>query len=254
MMSNPWPRLAALAACFLCSSVDVCAEEWKFSLTPYAWTTGVGVDARLGNRELDHTIAFADLLKDLDTVAQVRFEGTRGEHGFLVDLFDVNLSPDAARLTLPGSGTPAVVGSEVGMTLLEVGGTWDPGGDQQGFSFLYGARLLSERADIDGTVETEPVTTLSHDVNETEVDALVGVRYTRSLSRRWATLLRADVSKGGTELTWSGSAELRYAFGRSGRYQLSAGYRHMVVDFQSADAADLDMTLSGFHTGLRISF
>jgi hypothetical protein len=246
--------LAVIAALALGGAADASAADWKFNLTPYAWTTDVGVDARLGDRELvDHTIAFTDLLKDLDTVAQVRFEGAKGSHGFMVDLFDVRLSQDGQSLTVPTTGQAARVDSKMGMTILEVGGTFDPRGDGRGLSFLYGTRILSERAEIDATVESESVAR-THDVSDTYVDALVGVRYEKAFTPRWSAMLRADVSKGGTELTWSAASELRYAFGKSNRYALTAGYRHMVVDFKSADAADLDMTLSGLHTGFRVSF
>jgi hypothetical protein len=245
---------AVLAALFL-GTADSGAAEWKWSLTPYAWASNVGANVTLDGRQvLDKEIAFTDLLGDLDTVAQVRLEGQRGAHGLMVDLFNVELSKDDTRPAPPAGAPPAVVDSRVGMTIVEIGGIYDPRGDQQGLSFLYGARILSERAGIDATVEAEPATTVSHDVSETLVDALVGVRYTRTLSRRWSTQLRLDVSAGGTDLTWSGASEIRYAFGASGRYTLSAGYRHMKVDFDTADATDVAMTLSGFHTGLRISF
>lgn len=246
---------AAVTALLLGPAAQSGAAEWKWSLTPYAWTTDVGANVTLGGRQiLDKEVAFTDLLDDLETVTQVRFEGQRGAHGLMVDLFNVELAQDDGRPAPPPGAAQAVVDSKVGMTIVEVGGIYDPRGDQQGLSFLYGARILSERADIDATLEAEPAATLSHEVSETLVDALVGVRYTRRLSSRWSTQLRFDVSAGGTDLTWSGASEIRYAFGAGGRYTLSAGYRHMKVDFDTTDATDVGMTLSGVHAGLRISF
>jgi hypothetical protein len=173
----------------------------------------------------------------------------------MFDLFDVEMSEDGSAVTLPAAiGGDATVDSVVGMTILDLAGVYDPRGDGQGFSLIYGTRILSERAALDATIETEPPSTLSHDVDETIVDALVGVRYTKQLSRRFTTQLRADVSTGGTDLTWSAASEIRFALGKSGRYALTGGYKYMLVDFSSADSTDVDMTLSGFHTGLRISF
>jgi hypothetical protein len=145
------------------------------------------------------------------------------------------------------------------MTILELGGLYDPRGDQRGFQLLYGARLLNQRAEIDAAFALVDGSSVArrYEIDDTLVDALIGVRYVRHLGERWSLETRADVSAGGTELTWSASPSLGWSFGDEGRYTLQAGYRRMVVDFDTADApADVDarMTLSGFLVGLRVGF
>jgi len=250
-------KLAVTAAALVVAGASsVSASEWKWSVTPYAWATDVGIDVSIDDRQvIDETISVKDLLEDLDTIAQVRFEGQKGAHGFFVDLFDVNLSDDAATIALP-SGAEASLTPEMGMTILELGAIYDPNGDQKGFQILYGTRILNERATIDAEIRRTDGSTAatSFEVDDTFVDALVGFRYIRPIGERFSYEIQADVSKGGTELTWSAGPTLGYSFGESGKYTATAGYRRMVVDFDTAENVDAKMTLSGFVAGLRFSF
>jgi len=246
------------AALLLGGSATANASDWTWSVTPYIWATDVGVDVSLNDRKVvDQTIAFNDLLEDVDAVAQVHIEAQHGEFGLMFDVFDVRLSEDDSHVALPvPPGGEAILSSESGMTILELGGLYDPRGDQQGFQVLYGTRILQQRADIDARFDLSPTTSVrrSYEVNDTLIDGLVGMRYIRRFSPRWSYQMRVDASAGGTELTWSAGSGMAYTFGKTGRYTAIAGYRHMVVDFDTDDSVDVDMTLSGFLTGLRMTF
>jgi hypothetical protein len=252
----------ALAAVAIAASTGtpVTASDWRWSVTPYVWATDVGVDVAIADRTvIDEEIPIGELLEDLETIAQVRLEAQRGAHGLFLDLFDVTLAEDAAELALPGGQGTALVTPEMGMTLLELGGLYDPRGDQRGFQLLYGARLLSQRARIDAAFELVDGSAVdrSWEIDDTLVDALLGVRYVRRLGERWSIETRVDLSAGGTELTWSAAPSLGYSFGAQGRYTVQAGYRRMVVDFDTAATpaeVDAEMTLSGFLVGLRVGF
>lgn len=241
----------------LCGASAAGASDWKWSITPYAWATDAGADVSLDERQvLNEEIAFTDLLEDLETVSQVHVEAQRGAHGVMFDVFGVQLADDDSRVALPDKAGEAALSSEIGMTILEFGGLYDPHGDQKGFALLYGTRILDQRAEIDARFDLAAGTALSqsYEAGETLVDGLLGARYIQPLSARWTWLVRADASAGGTELTWSAGSAVSYAFGRNGRYALTAGYRYMLVDFESEDSLDADMTLSGFFAGLRTSF
>jgi hypothetical protein len=255
---RPLCILAASAALALAASSTVAsAEEWKFTLTPYAWLTDVGVDVAIDDRDVvDAEVAVEDLVEDLDATVQVRFEAQYGANGVWTDLFDVALSQDAETVALPNGAGSATFRPEMGITLLELGGLYDPKGDQEGFQLLYGARILHQRAEIESsfTFPGEPSLDRTYEVDETLVDGLVGFRFLRRIGERWMFSGRADVSTGGTELTWSAGPMVGYSFGEAGRYTLTAGYRKMVVDFETADDVDAKMTLSGPVVGLRLAF
>jgi hypothetical protein len=256
-MNRTQTLAAAVAALSFAAVSSAAASEWKWSVTPYAWATDVGIDVEVDDRQLvDETIAIEDLLEDLDTIAQVRLEAQKGAHGLFLDLFDVTLSDDAQTVALPSGAGQATLAPEMGMTILDLGAIYDPRGDQQGFQLLYGARVINQRATIDARVDFADGTSRSREleIDDTFVDALVGFRYLRRLGDRFSLQAQADVSKGGTELTWSAGPTLGYTFGASGRYTALAGYRRMVVDFDTAENVDAEMTLSGALVGLRIAF
>lgn len=248
-------RGAAFAAALLVASTARAeTPEWTWSVAPYAWATDIGIDVTLDGRQVvDREIAISDLLEDLETVAQVHVEAQRGAHGVMFDLFDVRLA-DEARVAFPGG--EAALDARIGMTLVEAGGIYDPRGDQRGFALLYGARILDQRAEIDADFDLAggAAARRGYDSGETLVDGLIGLRYVGRLSPRWTWIARADLSAGGTDLTWSAGSALSYSFGRDGRYAATAGYRHMAVELPGDDSLATTLTLSGFVAGLRTSF
>jgi hypothetical protein len=254
--SNPFRRLA-FAAVLAAGAAPLAASDWKFSVTPYLWATDVGVDVAIHDRQLiDEEIPVEELLEQIETIAQVRFEAQRGAHGAFVDLFDVTLSDDARTMALPSGAGAATLRPEMGMTILDLGGLYDPSGDQEGFQLLYGTRLLNQRAEIETRVDFADgdSTERAYDIDDTFVDGLVGVRYVRPIGERWSIAARADVSTGGTELTWSANPSVGYSFGESRAYTVFAGYRHMEVDFEADSPVEATMTLSGLYAGMRFSF
>jgi hypothetical protein len=246
--------LSALIA--LAASGPAAAEEWNFSVTPYLWATDVGVDVAVRDRTLvNTTIPFNDLLEDLQSAAILRADAMRGAHGIAIDLFDVTVADDGARMPLPdGSGAELALDAEIGMTLLDVTGVYDPAGDGQGLAFRYGVRFVGQSEDIAATIEGVPGATRHFVADDTYVDALVGFRYAGELPGRWSYELAADVSTGGTDLTWSLNPSIGYRFGADGQYRLLAGYRYLAVDFDTEPGVDMDMTLSGFLVGFRFAF
>jgi hypothetical protein len=248
--------LAAFAALAL-TSCAAHAASWRFDLTPYAWATDLGVKADIEDRTIvDETIAVSDLLKQIDTIFQMRFQATYGEFGITTDLFDVTLSDEANGVALPKGAGSGDFSSDMGMTIGDVALLYDPAGDHQGLAVFGGARIINERATVDATFHPAPGGSASgsYETNDTYVDGLMGVRFTKTFARRWSWQMQADASTGGTDYTWSAGPTLGWAFGRMGRYGIQAGYRHMEIDFQDEDGLDAKMTLSGVLLGLRTSF
>lgn len=246
--------LAAAVALATCGTAT--AGDWQWSITPYLWATDVGMDVTVRDRSVvETTIPFDDLLEDVDWVLQLRAQAMQGENGVAVDLFDVVMS-DEAQLAMPGgTGGELAVDARIGMTILDLAGVHDPGADGEGFSLLYGVRLINQREDLDlALTGVEPPASQRFEANDTYVDALAGLRYTARFSPHWSLTLNSDISTGGTELSWSLSPTLGYRFGKRENFQVIAGYRYLAVDFRTDPEVDLDMTLSGFLTGFRFTF
>lgn len=254
------PRCAAPVAAVLAlilSAAVAQASPWHVRLSPYCWATDVGIDAKLDGRQVvDKTIPVSDLVDDIDTIFQMRLEVTHGALGAMVDAFDVTMSDEKKGVPLPQGAGTADLGSDVGLTIVDVAGTYDPRGDHEGIAFLGGARILNDRATVEAMLQPAPGVSVpqTYHGDETLVDALVGVRFSKRFSRHWSTQAQVDVSTGDTDHTWSAGPTLSYAFGYRGRFGISAGYRRMQVDFKDHDGLDNKMTLSGFLVGLRTSF
>jgi hypothetical protein len=184
----------------------------------------------------------------------VRAEGMLGRHGMAFDLFNVELA-ESHGIELPAlPGSQLALETEAGMTILDLAGVYNPNGDRTGFSLLYGARTIEQRNDVELALNFAGtnVGTQSFSASDTLVDGLVGLRYSRSLSPKLTYGFAADVSTGGTELTWSAGPALGYSFGENNRYRLTGGYRKMVVDFDTAESIDADLTMSGLLLAIRI--
>jgi hypothetical protein len=257
--SDMKPRILSLGLPLLfLGAGDAAASDWKWQFTPYAWAANLDVDVEVDDRTVvDEHVPVNDIVDDLDWTVQFRVEGQRGEHGLMLDVFDIRLSDDEDRVAIPTvPGAEIVLDSDIDMTIFEVGGIWNPRGDGEGFGLLYGARIIDQSEEVgvrfEGVPEAPAAQCLSDE--ETYLDALVGVRYVKRLSRRVATGFRADVSAGGTQLTWSTTGSLSVALGRTDRYSVVTGYRRMSIAFEEANSAQTDMTLSGFFAGLRVTF
>jgi hypothetical protein len=249
--------LAVAAATAAMAGGTASAEEWQWSATPYVWATDLGIDVTVVDRTLvDAEISFDDLAETLDSDVLVRVEGMRRQHGMAFDLFSVELA-DSRAADLPGEhGADLALDLGVGLTIFDATGVYDRGADGQGFSLVYGARVIEQRNDIDLVIDRGGMSigTRSFDTTDTLVDGLVGFRYARELPHDFRYQLAVDVSTGDTDYTWSAGPTIGYAFGDRDRYEVTAGYRHMVVDYDTAESVDADMAMSGLLVGFRITF
>lgn len=202
------------------------ASDWEWSVTPYVWATDVSADVSINDRQAaDAEIDFSDLAEDLEWAAQGHFEGRKGRHGVMLDLFYVHLADEDQRFPLPAPlPGEALVDGDLKLTILDVGGVFNPRGDGEGFSLLYGGRAVDRDIEVDAGFPVGPGVTLSrsYEVSETLYDALLGARYIGRITPRWSWAVQADASTGGTEQTWSALAGLGWSFGAEGRYTLRA--------------------------------
>lgn len=244
-----------LAAALVGSALCALQDRWRWTVTPYAWATDVHVDVALDGRGVvDETIPVADLLEDLDTTFQGRVEAKHGELGLYADVFYVSLSDEVDGVPLPQGAGSADLGWGLDMTIADVAGVYDPRGDDRGFEFLLGARVIDQRMSVDASLSTSGGTTQQgYDAKDTLVDLLAGVRYSRDLTDHLSFHSQLDVSSGGTELTWSMFPSLQYSFG-DGRYGLLAGYRHLEIQFEEEGGLDAELAMSGPVLGFRMSF
>jgi hypothetical protein len=246
---------APLALALLSCASSAPADHWKWTVSPYAWATDVGVNVELDGRQVvDQTIPVNDLLDDIDLTFQGRVEAKRGAHCLALDVFYVAMSDTVRGLALPQNAGEADLDWTMDMTIADLVGVYDPRGDDQGLSFLYGARVIDQRATVEAEFTTPSGSVAErYRTSETLVDALAGLRFDHDLTSHLSYRLQVDVSTGSTELTWSIYPSLHWKLG-DGSAACTAGYRRMSVDFKDEDGLATEMTLSGPVLGFRMSF
>ena len=247
----------AVAAATAAMAGTASAEEWNWAVTPYVWTTDLGMSLSVADRDLiDTEIAFDDLVEKVDGAAMVRVEGMRGHHGMSFDLFNVELADSPAASLSNAPSTLLNLDLGVGMTILDATGVYDLNGADEGFSLLYGARVIELRNDVDAILSDGgfAIGTRSFDSTDRFVDGLVGFRFARELPHNLSYEVHVDVSTGDTELTWSAGPTISYRFGDADQYEVTGGYRMMDINFETAEPVEADMSMSGLSVGFRINF
>jgi hypothetical protein len=247
----------AIAAATAATAGNAAAEEWQWSATPYVWATDLGMGLTVKDRTLvDTEIAFDDLVDKVDGAAMVRVEGMRGQHGMAFDLFNVELADAHAFAPAAAPGANLGLDLGVGLSILDATGLYDFDGGDEGFSFVYGARVIELRNDIDAVLSSGDTTLGARTFDSTDrlVDGLVGFRFARELPHDFHYEIHVDVSTGDTDMTWSAGPTIGYTFGDDDRYEVTAGYRRMDIDFETAEPVEADMSMSGVSLGFRINF
>ena len=239
------------------------ASEWNWSITPYLWGSGVSLSAKVNDREpgIGQDIDFSDLMDKLKLALAGRFEGQRGKFGFFADVFFVDFGDDNKTFDLGGSFPGQVVAeTNLAFTIFEVGGIYNPKGNGKGVALLYGARMLDLDLKLDAHYNFDGGSTegRDYDLNKALWDALIGVRYLGDLGDRWRYNLEADVSTGGTDLTWNAQAGVGYAYGKHRQHAVMAGYRYTDIDLsdQPGERVDIDIEaqLAGPYVALKFGF
>jgi hypothetical protein len=232
------------------------AQGWRWSVTPYVWAPEIGADVSINDHEvLEREADLKDVMDTLDFVAQAHVEGQNGRHGLLFDATYYDLGDDDHRFALDDGGEVVIKG-DLEMTILEAAGIYNPRADGSGVTLIYGTRLLDLDEELDARYDFGPGSTPGrrYTSSGTFFDGMVGARYVAAISERWSAILRADVSAGGTELTWNAWTGLGWTFGAARQNTLFLGYRYMEVEFKEDDAraeVETQTKLGGFITGIR---
>ena len=136
--------------------------------------------------------------------------------------------------------------------LREAGAVYRPGGRSGRLNLLFGVRMLAVDEDYQLTIGGLDPREVS--IDESYLDALVGVQYHIPLSDRWLISLRGDASLGDTDYIWTAQGLLGWRFGANRQSALFAGYRYRSLKYTKADVLEVQKTLSGFGLGIKIGF
>lgn len=235
------------------------AEDWNWSVVPYAWATDIGLDLFVNDDPVvGADISFSDLMEKRDAAMQLHFEGQRGRGGFFFDVTYLGVSSaqaTGARPPLPG-GTQ--IESELDSTLAEAGGFYRLSGDTQGLDLIFGARMLDLDITVDFALPPPLTGTQRLSGGDTLMDGFAGLRFSTSFAERWEFMARGDLGAGDSDLAWNASAYFGYAVGKEPQNLILFGYRHLQLEFEESSGGgqgvETDLTFSGPAIGFAFRF
>ena len=242
------------------------AAETEWDVAPYLWAADVGMDLTINNDPvLGATVPFSDIVDKLDGAFMLRVEGrdkASGVGGF-ADLISMTLRD--GNVIPVGPGGPILgdleTATKLKMGLFDVGASFRFGNtDVDGFvlDILGGIRYVDIENNIAITLPGPVGTTLTRNIDATEVDLLIGARAIGKLSDRWRYRLHADYSNFGTDGTLNLAAALGYSFGQTGLFSLDVGYRHLAMELSEnldlGASSKSDIVFSGPIVGFVFSF
>ena len=239
--------VATTIAALLFPSPARAADGWNWSITPYMWASDISEDLILRGEVVGGgDTEFKDLLDLVDTSLQLHFEGIRDRWGLFADLTYIDLSDSET-----GELEILRFDVEITETLFEAGALYRPGGQSGKLDLLFGARLLT--VDEVYRLQLGELDPIERSIDESYVDALIGVRYHIPLSQRWVISLRGDASFGGTDYMWTAQGLVGWRFGAKRNSGVYIGYRYRDMSYSKAEF-EVEKTLSGPGLGVKIGF
>lgn len=213
--------------------------DTAFQITPYAWATGLGGDLTVGAQTVAIDKSFSDLIKDLDGAF---FVSAFGRYDRLVFLGDLSWSSSSRAGILPSPPAPLPLPAEgkLRQTSLTLAAGYriseTPGAT---VDLLGGVRHWRVRAQAD-----VPALGFSATRRDSFTDPIVGARINAAIAPNWSTVLYADLGGFGVGSDFTGQIVATVNYSVSDNLFISAGYRHMHVDYRTGGLR-VDARMSG---------
>lgn len=125
---------------------------------------------------------------------------------------------------------------------------------------IYGARMFDVDQEIDARHDLPgslPDPSRRYGAHGVFYETMIGARYVGALGQRGSFVARADVSAGGTELTWNSRVGPGWDIGARRNKTLFAGYRYMEVELEEEDRhaeIEAQQKMGGPIAGSRMAF
>ena len=216
-------------------------DTWEFNLAPlYLWAVNMDGDMTLMGNTTPIQADFNKIASKLEEIFTIHFEGMHNSGwGFLTDVSYLNLGDQQT--------TPESLTIDVDFTnlMVELAGVYRFSLDENNLDLIGGIRYYGLDTEIN-VVGNPPV-----DKDKDWVDAMLGARYTWTITDKWNFMARGDIGFGGSDLAWNLTGLFNYQPWK--HVSLLFGYRYMDIDFEDGSGADLfryDVSMHGPLLGL----
>ena len=243
---NTLTKLAAATLLFAGVPIGAAAEDWDWSLAPYAWLPAIGSNISIDVPPIDlgGTSQVSEWAPKLGFTIPLHLEGQGDEWGLLSDILYLPLSEDHGNRFFK-TDTSFDAG------IFELAAVWSPGPVRhEGFEAIGGLRYLWASLDLKLIPNDPALPSGKVSIDKSYADFMLGARYIAKLSDRWELTLRGDGSWGSSDGTYGAQANFLYNTD-SGAWFL--GYRYLKLNF-SSDRNEVDVKLYGPQIGYAFKF
>lgn len=226
-------------------------DEWRFSVTPYAWLSGMNSTLFVNNSAVGKAdLSGSNVLSKVSAAAMLSVEAHKGNWGVMGDLIYVQLNNQSAKVVdQVDLGSSANIKSTIftgaaTYTLLNTPNAYVDG--------LLGARSISTSTTVNVRVIGYPLNKTESNTTST-VDPIVGLkgRY-RIADTSWYIPVYGDIGGGGgkTNVTWQAMTGIAKAFPWG---DVTLAYRALYYDMGSSGVLQ-KTTMSGPVLGATFNF
>lgn len=237
--------ILALLICGLSAGPALAADGgWKFELTPYIWGVGIDGDVTVRGTEVDVDAGFDDLIDNVDLGGSFLavIQKDRWVNWLQVDYFEISDDENVDRI----GGAEVEVESDTlfltAATGIQVDG-WMKG---QTFDILGGLRYA--RMDNELTISGVGSADRTSDI----YDAVLVVRPSFQLSRRWRFNPTLSIGAGDSDLTYELQPQFQFHFNDT--WIARIGYRRLYYDTEGSSGNEFDGSFHGFLLGFGGTF
>ena len=204
------------------------AETWSYEIELYGLFASIEGDASVGRAiGADVDVDFGDILDNLELGAMLHFEAHH-ENGWGVT-FDYGFMDLASDITGPLGGVTNV---DVRQGIFEALVVRRNNLRDGHLDYLFGVRWWDNDFDVTVNPAILPGTT-TRNVDESWVDAIVGVRWLNNINKKWDFVLRGDIGGFGLESDFTANVQAGVHYQMSANWLLDLQYKALWVDYEN---------------------
>lgn len=242
----------AIAACLAGAAIPASAQSWDYSVSVYAWMSGIETSAETPVGTVGTELSFSDVLDNLDFAFFGTFTAINGPWVVLGD-FNYSALGSSAGRTIGANFADAEV--DTTLTVASAFGGYavvdrpdlriEAGGGLRFYDLSVDTRLIGNTG----------VPDLDIPRSDSWIDVIVGLHMRAPLGERWYVRGYADAGGfglgDGSKLSWQAYAGGGYVINET--WSVEAGYRHLSIE-KDLDNARVELDQSGPLIGVTARF
>jgi hypothetical protein len=225
-------------------------NEWKFSLTPYAWLPGISTEAPFTDRNSSSDVTAGDVLKHLSGAAMLSGQARYGKWGLLADVAHAELTDEHVQGNMVSRSSTATIKLTTFTGAISYNVLHEP---QLSIDTLVGVRTVNVKANWHIDFEATDQDRISLSPKARATDPVIGIKgRSRIQSTDWYIPFYFDMGgqSGKTDMTWQALIGIGKAYPWG---DVMLGYRALYYDMKAGEPLQ-KTKLGGFSLGVGFNF